>query len=135
MVCSHEGSLVVEGEGTLFHRHTKDTAYAMLNTLEGPGETVIASNQFVIRHVELPPVPVVLSKCQCICYNLQAWEANQFIHSLVVPSCAQVESRVPLLHLLGQPDARDLLGRPGAQCRALQLPADCTAGRCGTLLT
>lgn len=85
----NDGSSVVEGEGTLYHRHTKDAAYAVLNSSEG--ETIIACNQVVIRDIELPaPIPAILSKGQCVCHNLNALEGNQFIHSLIVPSSAKV---------------------------------------------
>eukprot|EP00884_Botryococcus_braunii_P016856 jgi/Botrbrau1/3854/Bobra.0183s0079.1 len=76
---------VPPGQETLLHQHVRDTAFAIIND----GETVLAFNEIVIKNTMTPPIPAILRKGDCPCYNLKEMGCDQFLHRLIVPSIAK----------------------------------------------
>lgn len=83
------------GDTTLFHRHTEDTVYVVLNETEA----VIAQNQLVSQGKVQEPLELELSRGMCICYYMRE-RKEEFIHRLHLPNDAKVMSRFAGLHAL-----------------------------------
>jgi hypothetical protein len=88
------------GDSTLYHRHTEDTVYVILD--DGGGAT--PGNQVVEGGVVQPPVSLTLSRGGCLCWVFKG-RTEEFIHRLQMPADAKVGT------LFGQHTGAEVLYR------------------------